>query len=163
MRQSGNAAATDGSKGRPTLIFLRFELLTSRNQIDLHVGERVRSIRVSRSIDVADLAKIVGVTTDQMKKYESGARRIKASRLQQIAAALEVKITRFFDGVAGASVVAHVPSSTANHKRADNIAPLPADALELHRVFAQVKDAEARRKIIAFAISLAEFERGASA
>ena len=134
---------------------VEFELTTPRNQIDLHVGEQVKRKRVARKIDIATLARLIGVTSDQMEKYESGASRITASRLQQIATVLDVNIARFFDDIPGESVVKLFPSAVPGHERDESITPLTADALELNRVFALVSDPLARKKIIDLAKSLA--------
>jgi transcriptional regulator with XRE-family HTH domain len=135
---------------------MEFKSTMARNQIDLHVGERVKSNRVLRKIDVANLASMIGVTPDQMKKYEAGASRITASRLQQIAAALDVNIACFFDSVPGSSVVELFPSGAPDDEGVGVVATLAADALELNRVFAKVSDPLARKKIIDLARSLAD-------
>jgi transcriptional regulator with XRE-family HTH domain len=70
---------------------------------DAEVGRRVRSRRLECRLSQTALADKVGVTFQQVQKYEKGANRIGAGRLQRIAEALDVPITFFFDGSNGAS------------------------------------------------------------
>src|SRR5947209_12593543 len=65
---------------------------------DEEVGRRVRSRRLECRLSQTELANRVGVTFQQVQKYEKGVNRIGAGRLQRIAEALEVPITFFFDG-----------------------------------------------------------------
>lgn len=64
---------------------------------DAEVGQRVRSRRLECHLSQTDLAGRIGVTFQQVQKYEKGTNRIGASRLLRIAEALEVPITYFFD------------------------------------------------------------------
>src|SRR3954463_9966038 len=70
---------------------------------DAEVGRRVRSRRLECRLSQTELADKVGVTFQQVQKYEKGVNRIGAGRLQRIAEALDVPITFFFDGSNGAS------------------------------------------------------------
>lgn len=65
---------------------------------DLHVGARVRLRRISAGISQQRLGDVLGVTFQQIQKYEKGANRISASRLQHIANVFGVPISEFFDG-----------------------------------------------------------------
>ena len=65
--------------------------------IDLHVGQRVRLQRLKMGMSQTELANSVGLTFQQVQKYESGANRISASRLVQIAISLAVPVCWFFD------------------------------------------------------------------
>ena len=64
---------------------------------DAEVGRRVRSRRLECRLSQTELASRVGVTFQQLQKYETGVNRIGAGRLQRISEALEVPITFFFD------------------------------------------------------------------
>jgi len=70
---------------------------------DAEVGRRVRSRRLECRLSQTELADKVGVTFQQVQKYEKGVNRIGAGRLQRIAEALDVPITFFFDDSNGAS------------------------------------------------------------
>src|ERR1043165_5164179 len=70
---------------------------------DAEVGRRVRSRRLECRLSQTELADRIGVTFQQVQKYEKGVNRIGAGRLQRIAEALEVPISFFFGGAPGAS------------------------------------------------------------
>src|SRR5579872_808266 len=72
------------------------------NDIDLHLGKRLRRRRRLLGLTQQQLASVVGVRFQQIQKYECGANRISAARLWRIAAALEVPVGYFYDGLADA-------------------------------------------------------------
>ena len=101
--------------------------------IDLTVGARVLSLRIKRKLTQTDLADKIGVSFQQLQKYERGANRISASRLWRIAVALEAPMTYFFEGITtGADALIEQPIVTpwANELMALE-ADLPASARKL--------------------------------
>ena len=72
------------------------------SRIDAHIGSRVRSRRRTLGFTQDQLAERVGVTAQQVHKYESGANRIAASKLYEIAIVLQMPISFFFEGLPGA-------------------------------------------------------------
>lgn len=70
------------------------------NDIDLHLGKRLRRRRRLLGLTQQQLAVTVGVRFQQIQKYECGANRISAARLWQLSEALEVPVSYFFDGLA---------------------------------------------------------------
>ncbi len=70
------------------------------NAIDRKIGQRVRSRRLEIGMSQERLAELLGVTFQQVQKYEKGVNRIAASRLFDIAAALDLPAARFFEGLA---------------------------------------------------------------
>ena len=70
------------------------------NDIDLHLGKRLRRRRRLLGLTQQQLAMAVGVRFQQIQKYECGANRISAARLWQLSEALEVPVSYFFDGLA---------------------------------------------------------------
>jgi len=69
----------------------------SSGKHDIELGRRLRLRRVEQKMSQDEVAKKVGVTFQQVQKYEKGVNRVGASRLQQIATALDVPVTFFFD------------------------------------------------------------------
>ena len=69
------------------------------NFIDRHVGARTRALRLQRGISQSELASELGVSFQQVQKYETGANRVSASKLYTIARVLKVKPGYFFDGL----------------------------------------------------------------
>lgn len=74
----------------------------SPHTVDIHVGRRVKTRRVLREMSQTALADRLGLTFQQLQKYESGANRISASRLWHIAQVLNVPVVYFFEGIDGA-------------------------------------------------------------
>jgi transcriptional regulator with XRE-family HTH domain len=70
-------------------------------QVDAYVGSRVRLRRTIKGLSQTDLGSAIGLTFQQVQKYESGANRIGASRLFQLGEVLDVPVSFFFDGVKG--------------------------------------------------------------
>ena len=71
------------------------------NPIDIHVGERIRMWRTERKISRITLGEALGLTAQQIQKYEAGANRIGASRLQKICTVLEIPVSLLFEGELG--------------------------------------------------------------
>ena len=71
------------------------------NPIDIHVGSRMRMRRIALGMSQEKLAKALGLTFQQVQKYEKGANRMGSSRLQQAADVLGVAAAFFFEGAGG--------------------------------------------------------------
>ncbi|KIC25380.1 helix-turn-helix domain-containing protein [Leisingera sp. ANG-S3] len=71
--------------------------------VDIHVGKRIRHRRWLVGKTQQDLASKVGIKFQQIQKYETGANRVSASRLWEIAMALDVDVTHFFEGLGKAT------------------------------------------------------------
>lgn len=67
--------------------------------VDAHVGQRLRLLRKERGLSQTALAARVGVTFQQLQKYETGKNRLSASRLYRLASVLRVDVSAFFDGL----------------------------------------------------------------
>ena len=70
---------------------------------DIEVGQRIRARRMAKGMSQTELGQLLGVTFQQVQKYEKGVNRIGAGRLQRISEALEVPISFFFGGAGGAT------------------------------------------------------------
>ena len=119
------------------------------NPIDKHVGSRVRMRRMMLGMSQEKLGDALGLTFQQVQKYEKGTNRIGASRLQQISQILQVPVAFFFEGAPS------MPSGT----RQDGLheAPSPAyvsdflatsDGLALTKAFTRISDSKLRRRIV---------------
>jgi transcriptional regulator with XRE-family HTH domain len=73
------------------------------NPIDVHVGSRIRMWRTERKISRITLGEAIGLTDQQIQKYETGTNRIGASRLQRICAVLEIPVSFLFEGTPASS------------------------------------------------------------
>jgi transcriptional regulator with XRE-family HTH domain len=116
------------------------------NPVDKHVGSRVRMRRIMLGMSQEKLGEALGLTFQQIQKYEKGTNRVGASRIQQIAHVLNVPVSFLFEGL---------PSTTSANGFAE--APSPAyvsdflatsDGLALTRAFMRIKDSKLRRSIV---------------
>ena len=116
------------------------------NPIDKHVGSRVRMRRMMLSMSQEKLGDALGLTFQQVQKYEKGTNRIGASRLQQIANILQVPVSFFFEGAphtAHSSGMAEAPSPAYV---SDFLAT--SDGLSLTKAFMRIKNGKLRRRIV---------------
>jgi len=114
----------------------------------IEVGRLIRLQRLARSLSQTQLANEIGVTFQQVQKYEKGANRIGASRLQQIAHILQVPVSFFFDGAPNAPGQTHDGFSEAPSPAYVSDFLATSDGLALTKAFMGIKDAKLRRRIV---------------
>ncbi len=115
-----------------------------KHPVDVHVGKRVRHRRWMVGMTQQQLGDIVGIKFQQIQKYETGMNRISASRLWDIAQALGVSISFFFEGFDEPENAAESTASTpAEAARGDLLAD--KEALELVRSYYAIPEAQRRR------------------
>ena len=73
------------------------EVKTQPHNVDIHVGKKIRTQRMMSGISQSELGDRIGVTFQQIQKYEKGANRVSASRLVEIANAMSIDVRSFFD------------------------------------------------------------------
>ena len=117
--------------------------------VDEHIGQRVQLRRVMMGLSQKDLAKICGVTFQQIQKYESAGNRISASRLFELSSALETPISFFFMGLPGympetnrSGKIQRVSEQTANDPLAKN------ESLQLINLYWKLPNDEQRKTIM---------------
>ncbi|MEX0853728.1 MAG: helix-turn-helix transcriptional regulator [Bauldia sp.] len=117
------------------------------NPIDIHVGSRVRLRRMMLGMSQEKLGEHLGITFQQIQKYEKGTNRIGASRLQHIARVLSMPISFFFEDAPGAPAptpgMAEPP--TTNYV-VDFLSS--SEGIQLNKAFVRIKDAKLRRRVI---------------
>jgi transcriptional regulator with XRE-family HTH domain len=113
--------------------------IKSPQPLDIRVGSRVRNRRMVLGLTQEKLGEALGITFQQVQKYEKGANRIGAGRLQAIADLLEVPVGFFFDGPT---------RSRADHR--DVVLDLikTSEGLRLTRAFASIKNMRLRARIV---------------
>jgi transcriptional regulator with XRE-family HTH domain len=130
------------------------------NPTDKHVGSRVRMRRMMLGMSQEKLGDALGLTFQQVQKYEKGTNRIGASRLQQIAHILQVQVSFFFEGAPAAI--------TALKSDGLGEAPSPAyvsdflatsDGLALTKAFMRIDDSKLRRRIVDLVEQIASREK----
>jgi transcriptional regulator with XRE-family HTH domain len=124
------------------------------NPIDKHVGARVRMRRLMVGLSQGKLGEALGVTFQQVQKYEKGANRIGASRLQQLARFLGVPPAYFFEGAPMGGVQAEgFAEPESNAYVVDFLST--NEGLQLNRAFSAIKDPTVRKRILELVESLA--------
>ena len=126
------------------------------NPIDIHVGSRVRFRRMLLGMSQEKLGEKLGLTFQQIQKYEKGINRIGASRLFDLAQVLGVPIQFFYEEAPSAEPQL-VPPGFAEKPAEGSIVEFlrSRDGLELNKAFVRISDAKARRAIVDLVRSLA--------
>jgi transcriptional regulator with XRE-family HTH domain len=117
------------------------------NQTDLHVGKRLRRRRRLLGLTQQQLAESIGIRFQQIQKYECGANRVTASRLYELAVALNVPVGYFFEGIAIQQPPGEAPSTQPANDR-DLIAAdvlSQKETLELIRAYYKLGERPRRR------------------
>ncbi|MBB3944558.1 transcriptional regulator with XRE-family HTH domain [Rhizobium skierniewicense] len=121
----------------------------SPNSIDIHVGSRIRMRRVMLGLSQEKLGDGLGITFQQVQKYEKGTNRVGASRLQHISELLDVHISYFFEGVpdAGNDRTVAVPNALSQFLNSK-------EGRSLAKAFSAIEDAHVRRRVLELVQSL---------
>jgi transcriptional regulator with XRE-family HTH domain len=116
--------------------------MKSPNPTDQHVGIRVRRLRRMLGMSQADLGAALGISFQQVQKYENGVNRLSAGRLQQLSHILQAPVPFFFEGLP-------LPSEASSEEGAyvDEFLAT-ADGLSLAKYFMRIKDPKLRRRIV---------------
>jgi transcriptional regulator with XRE-family HTH domain len=108
----------------------------SAGKPDIELGRRIRLRRVEQQISQSELGDKLGVSFQQVQKYEKGVNRVGAARLQQIATALDVPVTFFYDG-------------DGKTREVDSLLFLDsAFSLRLLRAYSKIKDQTVQRQLV---------------
>jgi transcriptional regulator with XRE-family HTH domain len=128
------------------------------NPIDVHVGSRVRLRRNMLGMSQEKLGEKLGITFQQVQKYEKGTNRVGASRLQAIASILDTPVSFFFEDAPGqnARQSKGFSEDSATSYVVDFISS--AEGLQLNRAFVRITDPKVRRKIIELVRTIAADE-----
>ncbi len=133
---------------------------TRPHHIDVHVGQRLRMRRLILGLSQERLGELLGLTFQQIQKYERGANRLGASRLYEAARALQVDVGFFFEdlritdgGLAEDAIgyLGEAPCAGEDGRR---------DTLELVRAFERIEDPELRRRVLDVAKAIAASSLG---
>ncbi len=127
------------------------------NPIDKHVGSRVRMRRILLGMSQEKLGEALNLTFQQVQKYEKGTNRIGASRLQQIAKALDVTPGYFFDG-APAFEENSAPMNGVAEAGSSYVVDFlsTAEGLLLNRAFVRIRNAKLRKRIVDLVSTMAD-------
>src|SRR4026207_1059045 len=112
------------------------------NPVDKYVGSRVRMRRIMLGMSQEKLGEALGLTFQQVQKYEKGTNRVGASRIQQISEILLVPVSFLFEGISKAEGLGEVRSNYVS----DFVAT--SQGLALIRAYTRITDAKLRRSIV---------------
>ena len=115
--------------------------LAQANTVDTYVGQRIRDKRNERGMSQTEVANALGVTFQQVQKYERGTNRVGASRLFDLSRILSVPVQYFFEGLNN--------QPTPIEKEDDNVIHLmKPDTVELVEAYYKVENPQVRRQIL---------------
>ena len=124
------------------------------NEVDRHVGSRIRMRRMMLGMSQEKLGEALGVTFQQVQKYEKGSNRVSATRLRQIAETQGVGLDFFYEGLSSGEAPA-APGGFAEgvsaRYEADVMSP---DSMKLLRAFQRIPSQKIRRRLVELAIAL---------
>ncbi len=130
------------------------------NPVDKHVGQRLRVKRSLLGMSQESLAEAIGLTFQQIQKYERGANRISAGRLFDFAKILNVPITYFFEEAENSYNQPQTSHGFSDNKQDEFAAGEDVmrkkETLDLIRVYYSIEDAETRKDIYKFVKSMAD-------
>jgi transcriptional regulator with XRE-family HTH domain len=132
-------------------------LTKAATAIDKHVGRRVRMRRMLIGMTQEKLGEALGLTFQQVQKYEKGTNRIGASRLHQIAAILGVPVEFFYEGapaLGGKISASDLPASYGSEFLAT------PEGVQLMKAFTRIRNERIRRRVIDLLLALGEAEQG---
>jgi transcriptional regulator with XRE-family HTH domain len=121
----------------------------SPDPVDVEVGRRIRIQRMTRGMSQTELGEKIGVTFQQVQKYEKGVNRVGASRLTRIAKVLGVSVGALFGGSGAAE------GAATEATRLDLEYLVVPGALRLLRAFGQIRESVVRRTIVTFVEKIA--------
>lgn len=116
------------------------------NPIDVHVGSRVRLRRMLVGMSQEKLGDMLGLTFQQVQKYEKGANRVGASRLYQISRILGVSVQFFFDDMPAADGQDEVSEDSTSPYVMDFVSS--SEGLQLNRAFTRIDEPAVRKKLL---------------
>lgn len=124
------------------------------NAIDVHVGSRICMQRRLKGMSQTTLAEGLGITFQQVQKYEKGTNRVGSSRLQAIANILGVPVSFFFEEGPGVFANPQGPDMRASDEIAQFLTS--TEGVALNRAFVKIQDAKTRRKFVNLVRTLAK-------
>lgn len=125
------------------------------NPIDIHVGSRIRLRRTMLGMSQEKLGESLGITFQQIQKYEKGTNRVGASRLQNISGILNVPVSFFFEDAPGDQVggAPGMEEASSSNYVVDFLSS--AEGLQLNRAFVKIADPKVRRRLVDLVKALA--------
>jgi transcriptional regulator with XRE-family HTH domain len=143
-------------------------MAASPNPIDVHVGKRLRLRRTLLGMSQERLGELLGLTFQQVQKYERGVNRIGSSRLFELGQILDVPVSFFFDDmprgeqVAGQAVGLAEEAAAFEHDLDDGLSLDKRETLELIRAYYRIADPAVRKRLFELTKALGNLPGGAT-
>lgn len=131
------------------------------NAIDISIGAKIRSRRHILGMSQSDLADKVGVTFQQIQKYEKGQNKVMASRLFELSQILDTNINYFFEDCSNCNNT-KIDSSALQEEQVeftyeeDELEPIEKESIKLLKIYNKIKNKDTKKKLLLFLKSLAE-------
>lgn len=119
---------------------------------DKIIGDRIRAYREIAGLNQSELGELVGVTFQQIQKYEYGTNKISIGRLLEICDALKVSAVTFLHGLTENTAITEQPALVSDNKQ-EKLAPDPMtskETTELLKVYYSIKDPKKRKAVVKF-------------
>ncbi len=129
-----------------------------RHPIDIHVGSRVKLRRMILGLSQESLGKSLGLTFQQIQKYEKGVNRIGASRMFEMAQLLNVPVQFFYDELGGDGAAPGFAESEGGAALMELVNS--PEGVQLCRYFSSIQDSEVKKRVLDLVKSIAENEGG---
>lgn len=135
-------------------------LTGAKNPIDAYVGQKIKERRALVGVSQTVLATKLGITFQQVQKYEKGANRVGSSRLYEIAQILDVPLQSFFEGVEDVVTKKNMKKADKNAtdpsvKKAEEFAASTTGA-EIMKAFGSIEDPKVKKRLVALVKGVAE-------
>jgi transcriptional regulator with XRE-family HTH domain len=130
------------------------------NPVDIYVGSKVKARRLILGISQEELATAIGLTFQQVQKYERGTNRISVSRLVDICRVLKVSTNYFFDGMTRPGFRNAAIKGFSDTKQ-EGLEPDPLmkrDVLELVRAYSKIKSSQLKKQLLEMAKAMSEMK-----
>jgi transcriptional regulator with XRE-family HTH domain len=127
------------------------------NPVDKHVGSRVRMRRIMLGMSQEKLGEALGLTFQQIQKYEKGTNRVGASRIQQISEVLQVPVSFLFEGVPSGNINGEGFGEGGSPAYVSDFLAT-SEGLALTRAFTRINDSKLRRSIVDLVEQIADRE-----
>ena len=136
-----------------------FYMVKTADDIDAHIGSRVRLRRLTAGVSQEQLGAALGVTFQQVQKYEKGTNRIGAARLYRISRILHVPVSYFYEGLghANGSAVNGAEGADADRNGAEIVEFIATpEGYALNRAFSRIEDGATRRRLVDLVRTIAQ-------
>lgn len=118
------------------------------NEIDSYIGSRLKLRRVKMGLTQERLADALGVTAQQVQKYESGINRMGGSRLLQASQILKISVQYFFEGLEDFEMIEEPIHKDSDLASSDNSFPLSSEISEFLKALNQIKNKKIRAQLL---------------